>query len=150
MEKLFIDYVGPFPRSKAGYSFALVAVNAFSEFTRIFPMRMATCAASIACLNPSLPPGAQFISREFQHFVCGLGIHNFTTTVCYPNQSHAEWFNWNLKSALVAFHHANHSLWDSELHWLQFTINLVHRESVKCAPISVMFDFTPNNLLSNV
>jgi hypothetical protein len=27
---------------------------------------------------------------------------------------------------------------------------LVHRESVKCAPISVMFDFTPNYLLSNV
>jgi hypothetical protein len=33
MEKIFIDYVGPFPRSKTGNSFALMAVDAFSKFT---------------------------------------------------------------------------------------------------------------------
>jgi len=47
-----------------------------------------------------------------------------------------------LKSALVAYHRANHSLWDSELHWLQFTINSAQHDSMKCASISLMFGFT--------
>jgi hypothetical protein len=37
----------------------------------------------------------------------------------------------------------------SELHWLQFAFNSAHQESVKCAPISLMFCFTPHNPLSN-
>jgi hypothetical protein len=92
----------------------------------------------------------QFTCREFRHFVFGLGIHHFTTTPYYPNPSHAERFIRNLKSALIAYHHAKHSAWDSELHWLQFAFNSTHHESVKCAPIFLMFGFTPNNSLSNV
>jgi hypothetical protein len=41
-------------------------------------------------------------------------------------------------------------LWDYELHWLQFAFNSAHHESVKCAPTSLMFGFTPYNPLSNV
>ena len=37
MEKLFIDYVGPFPSSKSGNSYLLVRVDAFSEFVWLFP-----------------------------------------------------------------------------------------------------------------
>jgi hypothetical protein len=82
--------------------------------------------------------------------VFGLGIHHFTITPYYPNSSHAESFIRNLKSALIAYHHADHSLWDSELHWLQFAFNSAHHESVKCALISLMFGFAPNNPLYNV
>jgi transposase InsO family protein len=125
MEKIFIDYVGPFPRSNMGNSFALVAVDAFSKFTWIFAVRSNTSAITIACLKSIFSTfgvcrllvsdnGSQFISREFRHFVFGLDIHHFTTTPYYPNPSHAERFNRNLKSALIAYHHTNHSLWDSE------------------------------------
>jgi hypothetical protein len=51
MEKIFIVYVGPFPRSRAGNSFALVAVDVFSKFAWIFPVRRATSAITIACLK---------------------------------------------------------------------------------------------------
>jgi hypothetical protein len=141
MEKIFIDYVGPFPRSRAGNSFALVAVDAFFKFAWMFPVRRATSAITIACLKSFATfgvcrhlvsdNGPQFTSREFRHFVFGLGIHHFTTTPYYPNPSHAERFIRNLKSALIAYHHANHSAWGSELHWLQFAFNSTHHESVK-------------------
>jgi hypothetical protein len=42
------------------------------------------------------------------------------------------------------------SLWDSELHWLQFAFNSAHHESVKLAPNSLMLAFAPHNPLSNV
>jgi hypothetical protein len=94
LEKIFIDNVGPFPRSRAGNSFALVAVDAFSKFAWIFPVRRATSAITIACLKSIFATfgvcrhlvydnGPQFTSREFRHFVFGLGIHHFTTTTWY-------------------------------------------------------------------
>jgi hypothetical protein len=94
MEKIFIDNVGPLPRSRAGNPFALVAVDAFSKFAWIFPVRRATSAITIACLKSIFATfgvcrhlvydnGPQFTFREFQHFVFGLGIHHFTTTTWY-------------------------------------------------------------------
>jgi hypothetical protein len=53
MEKIFIDYVCPFPSSRAVNSFALVAVDAFSKFAWIFPVRRTTSAITIACLKSS-------------------------------------------------------------------------------------------------
>jgi transposase InsO family protein len=161
MEKLFIDYVGPFPRSRSGNAYALVAVDAFSKFSWIFPVRRATSSVTIGCLKSIFANfgvcqhlvsdnGTQFTSREFRHFVFGLGIHHYTTTPYYPNPSHAERFNRNLKSTLIAYHHHDHSLWDSELHWLQFAFNSAQHESLKCTPVSLMLGFSPNNPLSNV
>jgi hypothetical protein len=40
-------------------------------------------------------------------------------------------------------------LWDSELHWLQIAFNTARHESSGCAPVSLMFAFSPNNPLSN-
>jgi transposase InsO family protein len=91
MENIFIDFVVPFLRSRAGNYFALVAVDSFSKFAWIFPARRATSAITIACLKSIFATfggcrhlvsdnGPQFTSREFRHFVFGLGIHNFTTT----------------------------------------------------------------------
>jgi hypothetical protein len=71
-KKIFIDYVGPFPSS-----FALVAVDAFSKFAWIFPVRRATSAITIACLKSIFATfgvcrhlvsdnGPQFTSREFR------------------------------------------------------------------------------------
>jgi hypothetical protein len=94
--------------------------------------------------------GTQFTSLQFRRFTFGLGIIHFTTTPYYPNPSHAERFNRNLKSALIAYHHANHALWDSELHWLQFAFNTARHESSGCTPVSLMFAFSPNNPLSNI
>lgn len=51
MEKLFVDYMGKLPRSKAGNSYTLVCVNAFSKFTWVFPLREATTAHTIDSLK---------------------------------------------------------------------------------------------------
>ena len=39
MEKLFIDYLGPFPHSKSGNSYLLVCVDVFSKFAWLLPLR---------------------------------------------------------------------------------------------------------------
>jgi hypothetical protein len=54
MQKIFIDYVGRFPRSKSCNSMLLVCVDAFSKFVWLFPVWEATTATTIAALRKGI------------------------------------------------------------------------------------------------
>jgi transposase InsO family protein len=161
MQKLFIDFVGKFPRSKSGNTYALVYVDAFTKFVWIFPVREASTATTIRALNSSfavfgIPEilvsdnAAQFTSRQFRRICFARGIRHVTTTPYYPQPSHAERFNRNLRAALIAYHHRDHSRWDENLSWLQFAFNSARHDLHKASPFSLMFAFTPNSPLSNL
>jgi hypothetical protein len=47
LQKLFIDYVGRLPRTKAGNNMLLVCVDAFTKFVWLIPVREATSAITI-------------------------------------------------------------------------------------------------------
>jgi hypothetical protein len=51
MQKKFIDYMGKFPRSKAGNTVILVCVDAISKFVWLIPLREATSKATVKALK---------------------------------------------------------------------------------------------------
>lgn len=162
LEKVFIDYVGPFPRSRSGNKFLLVAVDAFSKFCFLMPLRAATAKLTIRALQthviqhfgvPSTivsDNGSQFTSGEFHRFCKGNGIQHVTTSPYYPQPSHCERFNRNLRSALIAFHAEKQTTWDESLRWLQLAFNTAQHESHKAVPFELLLGYPPNNPLSNV
>jgi len=161
MEKLFIDFVGKLPRSRYGNAYALVCVDAFSKFSWIFPVREATSNSVITSLKQIFcsfgvckyvvsDNASQFVSRAFKQFCFRLGIVHVTTTPHYPNPSHAERVNRNLKSALIAYHHSDHAAWDTCLFWLQQAFNFARHESHGQTPFEVMFGHKPRCPLSNL
>jgi hypothetical protein len=97
MQKLFIDYVGKFPRSKAGTTAILVCVDTFTKFVWLLPVREITSRVTIKVLKErvfasfSVPEilisdNAQyFTSREFKNFCFGMGMKHVTTSPYYPN-----------------------------------------------------------------
>jgi hypothetical protein len=158
-EKLFIDFVGKFPRSRSGNTYALVCVDAFTKFVWISPVREASTATTIRVLgsifsNFGVPEtlvsdnATQFTSRQFRNMCFARGIRHVTTTPYYPQPSHAERFNRNLRAALIAYHHRDHSRWDENLGWLQFAFNSAHHDAHKSTPFSLMLAYTPNSPLS--
>jgi transposase InsO family protein len=157
-EKWFIDFVGKFPRSRFGNTYALVCVDAFTKFVWISPVREASTAATIRVLGsifsifrvPEIlvsDNATQFTSRQFRNMCFARGIRHITTTPYYPQPSHAERFNRNLRAALIAYHHRDHSRWDENLGWLQFAFNSAHHDSHKSTPSSLMLAYTPNSPL---
>lgn len=48
---IYIDFIAPFVRSKGGYCYLLVVVDAFSKFVHIHPLRAATSKAVIDFLE---------------------------------------------------------------------------------------------------
>lgn len=161
MEKLFVDYVGKLPRSKKGNSYLLVCVDAFTKYVWLFPVREATTRATISCLSSICgsfgPPkvivtdnATQFTAHAFHKFCFDRGITRVNTTPYYPNPSQAERVNRNIKSALIAYHSADHSEWDLNLEWLQYAFNTAIHESHKSTPFSLLLGFQPNCPLSNL
>lgn len=160
MEKLFIDFVGKFPRSKDGNTMLLVCVDAFSKFVWLLPLRRATAHTTIKALNshifqhfgtPSVivsDNGSQFTSNTFRRMCFGNAIRHVTTSAYYPRPNHAERFNRNLRSALIAFHADHHDTWDQNLRWLQYCFNSAKHESHKAVPFEVMFGHPPQDPLS--
>jgi transposase InsO family protein len=114
MQKLLIDFVGKFRRSNVGHTVMFLCVDAFSKFVWLIPLREVTTKATVKALKErffssfSVPEvivsdNAQcYTSRNFRNFCFGSGIRHVTTSPYYPQPSHAERFNKNLRAALIA------------------------------------------------
>lgn len=84
-ETLYIDFVGPLPRSTAGNTSILTAVDAFSKFAFAHPVRTATTASVNKFLEEKIfmvfgvptdvisDNGSQFISNKFIEFLESYG-----------------------------------------------------------------------------
>jgi hypothetical protein len=90
-----------------------------------------------------------FVSREFSKFCFKWGIRHVTTTPYYPQPSHAERFNRNLKAALIAYHADAQDRWDQDLDWLQLAFNTATHESTNSTPFQTLFPFRPGSPLVN-
>jgi transposase InsO family protein len=105
MQKLFIDFIGKFPRSKAGHTAILVCVDAFTKFVWMILVREITTRATVKAFKEqifstfSVPEtlvsdnAKCFTSREFRHFCFEMGVKHITTSPYYPQPSHADRFN---------------------------------------------------------
>jgi hypothetical protein len=95
VQKIFIDYVGKFSRSRAGHTAILVCVVAFRKYVWLIPVFQATTSATIKALKEIIigsflvpevvvSDNAQcFTSREFKQFCFELGIKHVTTSPYY-------------------------------------------------------------------
>ena len=160
-DRLVIDYVGKFPRSRDGNQYVLVAVDAFTKFVWLFPVREATSRVTIDCLKrifavvdfPRILVSANasyFVSHQFRRLCFEIGIKNFATFPYHPQASVAKRFNSSLPSALIAYHSADHSSWDQNLYWLSFAFNCVRYEAHDQTAVSLVLGFRVIKPLSNL
>lgn len=161
MERIFIDYVGPLPRTKGGHRYILVVVDSFTRFVWLTPTNGVTAGGTINQLSKIFawfgPPkvlvsdnAPAFVSREFKGFCFRQGISHVTTAPYYPQPSFAERFNRNLKAALIAYHSESQHKWDRSLPWLNLAFNTAKHETHQNTPASLLFAYAVNSPLSNL
>lgn len=108
-EKIYVDFSGPYPRSKAGNTMLLVCIDAFSKFVWLYPIRQALASTAVRILQDRLfkdfgtpvrilsDNGAQFRSKSFRDMCFKNSIHHITITECRPQGNLAERYLRNLK-----------------------------------------------------
>lgn len=158
-EKVFIDYIGPLPRSAKGSRFILTMTDAFSKYTVFLPARNSTAKTTVSLLKTGLfayfafpkyivsDNGSPFQSKQFSDMCLEFGIKHITTTPYYPNPSHAERVNKNIKIAIRIFHSQNQVHWDSNLHFFMIAFNSAKHSSTRYSPAELFLSFQMNHPL---
>lgn len=150
---LYMDFIGPFTKSKSGFSYVLVVVDAFSKFVHIHPLRTATSKTVIKFLESrifltfSVPEfivsdnGRQFTSNEFKQFLTKYQVTPWLTACYHPQANAAEAANKTVETSIRAYikDDKDHRSWDVYLFEIASAMNSSVHNSTGFSPHFVVF-----------
>jgi len=138
-QKIYIDFLGKYPRSKRGHAWIFIVVDHFSKFTFLKAMREASAADVVNFLVHEVffkfgvpevihsDNRRQFISKSFEVMTKAFGITHLRTPVYSPQSNAAERVNRTVLSAIRMYLEQDHRDWDAYLPEIEVAIrNAVH------------------------
>lgn len=99
---VYVDFIGPLPRSKTGFCHILTVVDSFSKFMHAHPIRSATSKESInfllnrIFLTFGVPEilvsdnGSQFMSANFKEFLSDYNVKHWAVSRYHPQANAVE------------------------------------------------------------
>ena len=164
-ERLSIDFVGPKPTTRSGYTCFLTVVDEFSSFPFAIPMKDAKTSNVITALTNIFtlfgPPlsihsdrGAQFESHEFNLFLGRWNVRKSRTTPYNPaGNGQCERTNGTIwRTVKLRLKQLNKSLdqWDEELNMALMNIRTLACRTINNeSPHNRLFAFTRRTALKN-
>lgn len=131
------DICGPYVPSKRGNRFLLVAIDVFSKFTIVKPVRNETAESvtkfieedvilKFACPEIILSDnGVQYRSKQYADLITAKGIHAWYTALYFAAGNPTECVNKTIGNAIRAYikDDADHKNWDKHIHEIANAIN---------------------------
>ena len=146
-EVVSIDLMGPYPKGSNQNIFMLVAVDNFSKYVEMYPLRKATSSIVIKhlwslCCRWGIPKtfisdnGRQFISHEFKNWCESLGIKNFFISAYHPQANMTERYIATIKRMIVATS-VKIKNWDQNIEELCFALRTCVNDSTGKTPVYI-------------
>lgn len=155
---LHIDHLGPFVRSKRGYSYLLVVVDSFTKFVFIKPVRNTNTQNVIRTLDDifytfRMPDrlisdrGSCFTSNLFKRYCYDKGIKHILNAVASPKSNgQVERYNRTILNSLKALNLRHDERdWDNQLGKIQWGLNNTVQKTTGRRPSEVMFGTSMNS-----
>lgn len=147
------DICGPYVTSKRGFRFLLVAIDLFSKFTILKPVRSATAEAMVKFLEEEVilkfacpeilltDNGVQYKSKAYEQLAARYGIETWYTALYYAAANPTECVNKTIGNAIRAYikNDADHKNWDQHLCEVANAINHSSHTSTGETPYMVNF-----------
>lgn len=126
-QRLYIDFLGPYPRSKKGNAFIFIVLDQFSKFVLLKPMRKATAVEVIKYLETEVfhvfgvpesiwsDNGVQFIAKEFQALVKQYGVTHIRSASHAPQSNASERVNRSILAAIRSYIGKGQHTWDEQI-----------------------------------
>lgn len=150
-QRLYIDFVGPFSRTKQGNVGIFIVLDHFSKFTFLKAVKKFTSQIVIKYLRDEVfacfgvpeivvsDNGTQFKSHEFANFISKYGINHMCTGAYAPQSNAAERVNRSINAALRAYVPSDQRLWDIYLPSINSAIRNCIHQSVGMSPYFIVF-----------
>lgn len=147
------DICGPFPRSRNGHQFVIVAIDLFSKFVIIKPLRSATAKTvtdfvkNDVVLKYACPKilvndnGPQYRSEMYKSFADSRGIEIWYTANYFAQANPTECVNKTIGNALRAFliNDVDHRNWDEKIPEIANAINCAVHTTTGETPFEINF-----------
>jgi len=161
MNTVFIDILGPLPRSKAQNKFILVIVDGFSRYLWLHALRECNSKLIIKKLHQvftdfSTPRiivsdnASYFTSKDFKCYLFKNYIQHRRIAAYRANGNRCERYIRELSSLLRSFYHDEQTSWDANLGLIQTSLNTAQNSSTGQSAFKMMFYHDCNNALSNL
>lgn len=150
-QRLYIDLLGPYPRSKLGNTSLLIVLDQFSKFVMLKPLKKATALEIVRFLEAnifhvfSVPEsmwsdnGVQFLSKEFQALMNKYQITHITTATHSPQSNASERVNRSILAAVRSYITTQHDTWDEHISAISSALRNNSHDSTGQTPHYLVF-----------
>ena len=151
-QRIFLDFLGPYPKSKSGNSFILVVLDGFSKFTFLHPLKKATTSGVVKFLRDTVlsvfgcpevvvsDNGRQFTSNDFSQFLNKYSIQHMKTPLHSPQCNASERVNRSIVEAIRAhIGDGNQNEWDTHLPEISTALRSALHSSIGISPYYALF-----------
>lgn len=150
-QNLYLDFIGPFPRSVNGNSHILIVLDQYSRFFLLHPCRVATAKVVTTFLENhvfllfGIPErittdyGKQFISKEMKDLLKKYGTSHINSPKYSPQSNISERANRTILSAIRSYINENHTKWDVHLFEIASALRNTIHDITKCTPHFLVF-----------
>lgn len=152
-QRLYVDLLGPYPRSKAGYVGLLIVLDHFSKFHWLCPLRTFTSKNIQNYLEKQIfhvfgvpetllsDNGSQFRSHDFHAFLTIYGIRHSYTALYSPQSNASERVNRSLIAGIRAYLKKDHRCWDDNISAISCSLRNSYHQTINCSPYKALFGF---------
>lgn len=146
-----VDYIGPFLRSKRGYSYILIITDWLTKFTILKPLRKAETGVTIKCLEEDVfltfgvpqvlisDNGVQFKSKQFVKFLDSYSVRHMKNANYFAQHNPSERVNRVINACIRAYIGKNHRDWDLHISEIACAMRTSKHESTGSTPYFLNF-----------
>lgn len=149
-QHIYIDFLGPYPRTSTGMTYIFVVLDQLTKFPIIKTMSKATAANVIGFLTETFTTfgtpesllsdnGSQFISHAFQEFLNTFGVKHVKTGSYAPQSNASERLNRSILAAIRAYIDTDHTKWDMHLPQIMSAIRSSLHSAIGTSPYQALF-----------
>lgn len=150
-QRLYIDILGPYPRSKSGNIGLLIVLDQLSKFHWICPLRKFSSSSIQNFLLTQIfhtygvpeiiisDNGSQFRSNDFNAFLTKLGISHVFAALYSPQSNASERVNRSIIAGIRSFLKNDQRLWDENISAISCSLRNSYHKIIKCSPYHALF-----------
>ena len=150
-QKLFVDFLGPYPRSKSGNIGIFVVLDHLSKYPFLKPVKKFTTDAIIRFMEEEIfhcfgvpeiivsDNGVQFKSHQFNTLLQNYNVQHFYTAVHAPQANASERVNRSVIAAIKAYIRPDQTNWDEQLSHISCALRSSMHSAINNSPYRVAF-----------
>ena len=157
-ELISVYFFGPLTKTKYGYEYILIMIDTFTKYTKLYPLRKATCNATIGKLDNFIAQigktqkvltdrGTQFTSKKWKEALEERDIKGILTSIRHPQANMVERVNRELSRFFRTFLQVDkHNLWFNWVEEIEKILNESYHDTIEVTPYEALLGKKPTRL----